>query len=292
MDKAISEQVKNQTKIQDFKNKYIKNYNNTQAAFVKFMSVVNKSLNLIEDCGIPKMRSLYQSLKSNSTSQTVLVMIIDDYTTCFQKYRDILRKDLSQFDDTKEHTFNKSITYHLNHSDYDHINGNFLQGLNSSMELNRTLHGFIDYQKTKLKFYANYSSIMINVDTQIKAYSKKIDDNKTNLKHYETMRKAVTKLINGTQATIKNVVQSIDILNKDCDSQSSILKGKIARNKEDSKSFDKLIDYFRANYYKISEDFKKRYNPTATSKKAFIQTEESDAESEEEETEDDEGNDD
>lgn len=280
------------------------------------MVLANKSLDIIENCGIPKMKSLYSSLKSNTTSQALIVMVVDDYTKCFKQYKNILSKELYKFDDTKDQSFNKSFAYNLNRSDYDRIDGNYLQGVNSSMQLNLTLRAFIDYQATKLKFYANFSSIIINLDTQTKAYAKKIDDHKKKLKYFENIRKTVTKLINGTQATMKNVEESIDILTKDCNAQSTVLKGKIARNKADLKSFEKLIDYFRENYYKISEDLRKKYDSvpvtssvtktanstitknsnstlknTKTTKKSFIQTEEEKG-TDDEDDEDDETTDD
>jgi len=258
LEKLISDLEVNQTKIKDYKNSYIKSYNASNATYVKFMVLANKSLDIIENCGIPKMKSLYSSLKSNTTSQALIVMVVDDYTKCFKQYKNILSKELYKFDDTKDQSFNKSFAYNLNRSDYDRIDGNYLQGVNSSMQLNLTLRAFIDYQATKLKFYANFSSIIINLDTQTKAYAKKIDDHKKKLKYFENIRKTVTKLINGTQATMKNVEESIDILTKDCNAQSTVLKGKIARNKADLKSFEKLIDYFRENYYKISEDLRKK----------------------------------
>ena len=210
------------------KDKYMNDFNLTSSQFQNFLTLINQALKLINDCGYPKIKYLYDSSVSKTpASPTLFQLSVDDYTTCYRKYDDLLRTKVAPFDDSQPLYFKTAIYFYLNYSDYDCMNGDLTNGVNSTLELNKTLNKFIDYRKAKLDFYSNYTQQIFAYDATIKSFNSMIEDSKSNLKNLDEVQNSINKNINGTKLAIENLQKSITLLNTDCRNQAVSLNQKI-----------------------------------------------------------------
>jgi len=272
--KLISETQKQLKIIIATKEEYIKSFKDTNESYIEFMSIAKQAVRLIGECGLPRLKILYDSTKDNSTgSKNVIEMATDDYTACYNRYDNLLTDHLSKFDDTKDFKYKNQVALYLNNTDFDCMDGNYILGINSTLELNKTIHEFINYEESKIKFFANYTQQIFIYDTAISQFKKLIQDYSVNNNNYDQIVREHTKLINGTNEAIQNVLKSISLLTSDCNTQISIFHKKIQSYKTEEISIKNLIEYFKNNYAKITETFRKKYS--SEHKKAYlIQTKE------------------
>ena len=209
------------------KNDYIESFKLTNASYSKFIKIANQSRKLIKECGYPKLNLLNELTKQKVTSKLTFDMAVDEYTSCFDKYDSLLTDHLSEYDDTKNYTFKTQIAYYLNNSEYDCIDGNYILGMNSTLQLNHTINQFVDYWNNLMNFYSNYTQQVIFYEASISALRKRVEEHSVNNQHYDQMRNEMTKLINGTTKAIENILKSISLLNTNCNMVYSDYRRKI-----------------------------------------------------------------
>lgn len=228
---AIQKQITNNQKelkiVIANRQEYIDSFQETNKTFHEFIVIYNKVFKLIADCGYSKVKALNEYSKAKSVSAAVLELTVEEYNSCFRKYDDLITKHLSEYDDTPYLTFKTAMAYYLNNSDYDCINGDYLKGMNNTLELNKTIVQFKGYYESKLAFFANYTQQVTLFDKAIQNYRKIISDFQSNIKNYDDIKKDLTKLIEGTNSTIQSVLKTIELTNKDCTTQILNLKEKI-----------------------------------------------------------------
>jgi hypothetical protein len=198
------------------KNDYIESFTLTNTSYLKFIKLANQSRKLISECGYPKLKLLNDLNKEKATSKLTFDMAVDEYTSCFDKYDSLLTDHLSEYDDTKNYTFKTQIAYYLNNSEYDCIDGNYILGMNSTLQLNQSIDQFVDYWNEKMNFYSNYTQQVTFYEAAISALRKRVEEYSVNNQHYDQMRNEMTKLIKGTTLAIENILKSISLLNTDC----------------------------------------------------------------------------